>query len=260
MNARLAVLLTAIPMIVFLVVVGLVIGALVGPWIGLAAGLAAGLAVGAWVWRTATSRLLRAVGAHPSDAAEQARAVNLLEGLCATVGLRCPELWVIESEAPNCLAVGRSPRHAVVAITTGLSHLLNRVELEAVLAHELIQIKRNEHASATLAYATVAGPAPGLLAWARTVMSKLHGAGEAGAKDHGKLAADRAGVMLTRYPPGMIGALARIGAAGSLGGPSGGRLARSTAAMWLITPDLAGSGPSGGDAGIEERLEALREL
>lgn len=65
---------------------------------------------------------------------------NTLENLCITAGLPMPKLYVINDPAPNAFATGRNKDHAVVAVTTGLLPLLNKSELEGVLAHELAHI------------------------------------------------------------------------------------------------------------------------
>ena len=63
-----------------------------------------------------------------------------MENLCITAGLPMPKLYVIDDPAPNAFATGRNKDHAVVAVTTGLLPLLNKSELEGVLAHELAHI------------------------------------------------------------------------------------------------------------------------
>ena len=66
---------------------------------------------------------------------------NLVEGLCIASGLPKPRLYIVDDPAPNAFSTGRNPKHAAVAVTTGLLEKMNRVELEGVLAHELSHIR-----------------------------------------------------------------------------------------------------------------------
>lgn len=65
---------------------------------------------------------------------------NIVENLAITSGLPEPKLYVMEERAPNAFATGRNPEHAAIAVTTGLLQMLDRTELEGVLAHELSHI------------------------------------------------------------------------------------------------------------------------
>lgn len=65
---------------------------------------------------------------------------NIVENLSITAGLPMPRLYVINDPSPNAFATGRDKEHAVVAVTTGILPLLNRNELEGVIAHELSHI------------------------------------------------------------------------------------------------------------------------
>lgn len=65
---------------------------------------------------------------------------NTMENLSITAGLPMPKLYIIDDPAPNAFATGRDKNHAVVAVTTGILPLLNKSELEGVLAHELAHI------------------------------------------------------------------------------------------------------------------------
>jgi len=79
--------------------------------------------------------------AKPADPHQYARLYNLVEGLCIASGLPKPRLYIIDDPAPNAFSTGRNPKHAAVAVTTGLLEKMNRIELEAVLAHELSHIR-----------------------------------------------------------------------------------------------------------------------
>jgi heat shock protein HtpX len=72
----------------------------------------------------------RDLHAKPADPHQYARLYNLIEGLCIASGLPKPRLYIIEDEAPNAFATGRNPKHAAIAVTTGLLEKMNRVELE----------------------------------------------------------------------------------------------------------------------------------
>src|SRR2546430_7332734 len=93
--------------------------------------------------------------AKPADPVEQARLHSLVEGLCIAGGLPKPRVYVINDPAPNAFATGRNPRHAAVAVTTGLLEKMNRVELEGVLAHELSHVKNYDILVSTLAVTMV---------------------------------------------------------------------------------------------------------
>src|SRR3990167_386750 len=65
---------------------------------------------------------------------------NVVENLAIAAGLPTPKIYLIDDTAPNAFATGRDPKHAVVAITTGLLSKLTKQELEGVMAHELSHI------------------------------------------------------------------------------------------------------------------------
>jgi heat shock protein HtpX len=69
---------------------------------------------------------------------------NLVEGLSMSAGIPKPKVYVIPDQAPNAFATGRSPKHSSVAVTDGLLQLLNREELEAVIAHEISHIQNQD--------------------------------------------------------------------------------------------------------------------
>ncbi len=62
---------------------------------------------------------------------------NVVEEMSIASGLPMPEVYVVDDPAPNAFATGRDPHHAAVAVTTGLLKMLNREELQGVIAHEM---------------------------------------------------------------------------------------------------------------------------
>ena len=67
--------------------------------------------------------------------------VNTVEGLALAAGIPMPKVYMIKEDSPNAFATGRDPKHASVTVTSGLRNIMNRQELEGVLAHEMSHIK-----------------------------------------------------------------------------------------------------------------------
>lgn len=100
--------------------------------------------------------VLAMYGAKEVGREEMPDVYEIIEKLCARAGLPLPRVYIIPSESPNAFATGRNPKHAAVALTYGILRLLNREELEGVIAHELSHIKNRDILVATIA-ATIAG-------------------------------------------------------------------------------------------------------
>jgi heat shock protein HtpX len=102
---------------------------------------------------------LASSGAKEVSREEQPELHAAIERLCMTADLPMPKVAVIETDMPNAFATGRSPKHAAVAVTTGLLRRLEPEELEGVLAHELSHVKHRDVAVMTIAsfMAMVAG-------------------------------------------------------------------------------------------------------
>jgi len=74
----------------------------------------------------------------PKEAAPEVH--NIIENLAITAGISKPRLYLVDSPQPNAFATGRDAEHAIVAVTSGILQLMNRTELEGVLAHEMSHI------------------------------------------------------------------------------------------------------------------------
>lgn len=237
------------PALVAGLLVGLVLVAAGLFAVGGAAFVVITVGVASWLWWTAPALVVRSIGAEPSNEHEHPRLHNLVDGLCATMGLVRPTICVTESSVPNAMAVGRDPDSAMLIVTSELDRSLSLVELEGVLAHELVHIKRNDTAVAGLAVVAVAPWAAirGRDAGAELV-HRLVGRGR-------EYAADQRAAEVVRYPPGIASALETMVAGQTLAWPPRGGLIASLT-RWLWIDPLAG--PSVGSAEQMGNLDDTR--
>jgi heat shock protein HtpX len=216
--------------------VGVVAG--VGWWLGLV-GAVAGAAVAWWFVHRTPDRAIAAIGATPLRGAS--RLENLVEGLCLANGIPVPRLMVVESSAFNTCAIGLAEPHATLVVTRGLLDGLGRIELEAVVARQLALVKGGHAALGTL----VAG-----------VASVWSGASDRLVPERSDVVADIRAVGLTRYPPGLLDALAKIESDPVLASAPG-----WTRHLWIEDPVGPAAGrPGSSHSPIDERLATLREL
>ena len=87
---------------------------------------------------------IKSTRARPIENGEFQDVTQIISHLIQKEKMPMPELYVIDSDQPNAFATGRNPKNAKVAVTTGILILLNRDELEGVLAHELSHIKNRD--------------------------------------------------------------------------------------------------------------------
>ncbi|HEY8394331.1 MAG TPA: zinc metalloprotease HtpX [Thermaerobacter sp.] len=92
-------------------------------------------------------------GARPVSEAEAPELYAITRRLCQRAGLPMPRLYMIPAAQPNAFATGRDPQHAAVAVTAGLLEMMDRSELEGVIAHELAHIKNRDILVASVAAA-----------------------------------------------------------------------------------------------------------
>lgn len=144
-------------MTALIVVVGYLIGGMSGLWIFGAFAVVSNV-VAYWF----SDRIaLRMHGARPISREEAPWLHEMVERLTRRAGMPMPALYVIPSPSPNAFATGRDPEHAAVAVTSGIVDILDRRELEGVVAHELAHVRNRDTLIATIA-ATIAGAISGL--------------------------------------------------------------------------------------------------
>lgn len=218
-------------------------------FVGLLVAVAVSLLVAGVAYATCDTLALAMTRTYDADPVGHARLHNLAEGLCFSSGLPKPEVRVVDDPALNAFTAGRGPKRAAVVVTTGLVAELSRVEMEAVVAHELSHVKSHDVLVSTLAVPLVSLPAsllPGpAAAW-------LVGAVLGAAREP---MADVSAVSLTRYPPGLIAALEKL-RDGHVVVRAG---ARATAHLW-IEPPVPANYRLGTHPPLDERVEALRDL
>ena len=179
--------------------------------------------------------VLRMTGATEADPTQHRELINIVENLSITAGLPMPKVYVVNDPAPNAFATGRNPEHAVVAATTGLLQILDKNELEGVMAHELAHVGNRD-----MLVMTVAVVLAGFVAILADFLSRAFLFG--GDRDRHpaflvlgivgiilapiaaqliqmaisrkrEYLADATGALLTRYPEGLASALEKISGA-----------------------------------------------
>ena len=110
--------------------------------------------------------VLKMYGAREVTPAESPNLHRIVDGLAMKAQLPKPKVYIVESGMPNAFATGRDPKHAAVAVTTGILNLLSHEEIEGVLAHELAHVM-NRDTLISAVTATIAGVITMLATWAQ---------------------------------------------------------------------------------------------
>ena len=180
--------------------------------------------------------VLKLAGAKEAKREEYFDLYTSVENLAITAGLPMPKVYVIDDPAPNAFATGRDKNHAVVAATTGLLKILDKTELEGVIAHELSHIGNKDMLLSTVIVVLVGfvsilsdvfrrnlffssrdsndNKAGGILMIIGIVLSILAPIFttliQLAISRKREFLADASGALLTRYPDGLANALRKI--------------------------------------------------
>jgi len=100
-----------------------------------------GALTGVGTYFAGDSLVLAVSGAHEVDEAAAPQLMNVVRELAIAANVPMPRVYTIDDTAPNAFATGRDPKHASLAITTGLLEKLDREELQGVIAHELSHVR-----------------------------------------------------------------------------------------------------------------------
>ncbi|MDP3964179.1 MAG: M48 family metallopeptidase [bacterium] len=174
-------------------------------------------------------------GAKPITKEQNPYVYRLVENLCIAGGLPVPKVHVIDDPAPNAFATGRDPKHASIALTSGLIEQLENEELEGVIAHELSHIKNFDIRLMTVVIICVgaitlladlffrgaifggrkrdqgAGGILALIGLVFIILSPLFARLiQFAVSRKREFLADASGALLTRYPDGLASALGKI--------------------------------------------------
>ncbi|HEX9411396.1 MAG TPA: M48 family metallopeptidase [Actinomycetota bacterium] len=224
---------------------GLLLGT--GP-VGLAVAVLIAGAMSYYSYRYGDQLVLRAARARQVSHDEEPRLHNIVEGLAIAAGVPKPRVYVVPEQAPNAFAAGPDPAHSSIAVTQGLLDTMNRVELEGVIGHEMSHVRDRDILLGTVV-ATLVGSvvliAEFMLRWfwwgggAFGGRGRRREGGEGGSafailalvglvlailtpiiaqvikmamSRRREYLADAEGALLTRYPPGLAGALKKIAA------------------------------------------------
>jgi heat shock protein HtpX len=190
------------------------VGYLIGGTGGMMIAFLFALGTNAFAYWNSDKMVLRMHNAEPVTRASAPELYDMVGRLASRAGLPMPKVYLIREDQPNAFATGRNPDNAAVAATTGILRLLDREELEGVIAHELAHIKNRDILTMTVA-ATVAG-AVSMLAQ----FGFFFGGGrdrEGGMGPIGMLlavlfAADKLGAEISGDPLGLAAALRKISA------------------------------------------------
>lgn len=272
------------------------VGGLIGGTSGMVMALGIAVVMNVGVYWFSDRLALRANGARPLVPGELPRYEAIVRDLAGRARIPLPALYVIERPEPNAFATGRSPRHAAVAVTTGILDLMDDRQLRGVLAHEISHITNRDMLVGTIA-ATIGGaisflgnmalwssmfggggdedsvPLPLMLLTAilAPIAATVIQLAVSRSREYG---ADSSGAVLTQDPEGLASALEVLdGANERLRAERGGRFGRrdgrrqpqpvpaATAHLYTVSPLAGGAGTLfSTHPPISDRVQRLRRM
>ncbi|GAB1644917.1 zinc metalloprotease HtpX [Krasilnikovia sp. MM14-A1259] len=258
----------------------------VGYWLGGSAGLVlaviVSLAMNAGSYFFSDTIALRAMRARPVSEAEFPALYEIVRELAAEAGQPMPRLYVSPALQPNAFATGRNPSHAAVAVTVGITQLLDRRELRGVIGHELSHVYNRDILISSVAAALAGivtmiaqlaiflplgsddddGPNPATLLLMLILGPLAASIIQMAISRNREFQADASGAALTRDPLALASALEKIQyGAQRMPLPADGQLA--TSAHLMIANPLRGGGIASlfsTHPPMPERVRRLREL
>ena len=218
--------------------------------------------------------------AKPVDKKTAPELYRTVENLSITLGMPMPQVYLIDDPAPNAFATGVKPEQATVVATTGLVEMMDKQELEGVMAHEMGHIRNYDIKVSILAFAMVAviiilsdfvlrsflwggnrrtHPALFIIMIVVVILAPIAAKLiQLAISRRREYLADTTGAQTTRYPEGLASALEKIGQHGS----SMSKQNMSTAHLFFANPikSSALSRFLATHPPIEERVKRLRDL
>jgi heat shock protein HtpX len=134
----------------------MLIGGLIGGQNGVMIFFLIALAMNFFSYWFSDKIVLRSYGAKEITQQDSPELYSMVLELATSAGIPMPRLYLIETDTPNAFATGRNPRHAAVAVTSGIMRICNRDELKGVIGHELSHVINRDILTSTIA-ASLAG-------------------------------------------------------------------------------------------------------
>jgi len=236
--------------------------------------------------------VIMTTGAKPLSDQAAPELHNIVENLAITAGIPKPRIYIVDAPQPNAFATGRDPEHAIVAVTSGILQIMNKTELEGVLAHEMSHIGNRDMLVSTVVVVLVGVIQLLSDIFLRSMRFGFRGnndrnGGQAGAiflligialailapiaailiqlavSRKREYLADASGVLLTRYPEGLASALQKLAQDNT---PMR-QASHATAHLWLDDPYQGKQKTIGWFSKlfmthppIEDRIKKLREM